>query len=754
MPLPFSILSTERRDRLNSVKDAQYHLDMARWAGSTISNWMLTEYYWRIWLNWQFYQGQQWIYSDDVTIFLQDSDGQARGRRRVTDNFIKPYVHKLIDEGRKMSLDFKAKSVGDRVINRREQELLNIKGARMVANLFPNLESSIKKQKGHMGKDMDDTEEIFRNIWNDQYESTVNNLVKYVTEQNRLDTVIRNFRDKELAVTGMAVVREIARRNELIIKPISSENFFFDPGALYPDATDAEYMGDTEFAMPTDLYEHYDLSKSERERIEKATKYIPTTSPIYMPMPYAYAYQPGRVCKVNVEWRDTEKQEWGFVRDPFGYEWLTRVYPNNEEGKYHYSDLIEPESDRNKAFMKGKKKTSLNIEVLRYCEFTPSEAISSGKNQDIVYEYGIVPYQETYCQNPTISEFTYKVQMLDYHDGFISTPLDDLIETQRVLNRAMSLAEYRMETVGGANIAVDIKAASGGDMNVEELERRTQRGLPLMLDGTRLGGLQNAVIPYGQNVEGNIMGFVAYRNALKQEADARTGVFSPSVREGKKVLLGEEQESASLHGNYLNCIEAHHLQIIQGIANRGRKVYADSPRRLAIAVGDEGAKEIVITKDMLLEDFRIFVNRTDNEAMSKEKGIAVLTDWYKNALIAKRDWADNVGRATLDDLPKIAREAYIREQTAQKAQAEQAKEQKTVQTMQAIGNQEQVQNEMQKQQLSDKEEADKDRHGKETQIILRTHGQLERDKQKAQLKKEELVLKAELEKNLKEQEKS
>lgn len=756
MPIPFSIVTEERPDRFTSDKDAAYHIKFARYTGGTITNALLTEYYWRIWLNWQFYKGLQWIYSDDTTVFFQDADGQARGRIRAVINIIRPFVLKMIDEANKMSLDFKAKSVGDRVINRREQELARLKGARAIADLFPNLEKTIKKKRP-VGNTMDETEEIFRNVWVDEFEQTVNNMVKYVKEKNRLDTVIRNFIEKELAVTGMAVVNQIARGNELILRPISTENFFWDAGALFPDFSDAEFMGDTEFAMPTDLYEMYDLSKKEKERIEKSTQYLPTTAPIYMPMPYAYAYQPGRICKINTQWRDAEKQDYGFVIDQYGQEFLTRVYPNSTKAKpnerlYHFSDLIEPQSDRNREFMKGEKKKKIDIEVIRFCEFTPMEAIGSGKSEDIVYNYGIVPYQETNCTDPTISEFTYKVQCWDYHDGFVSTPLDDIIDPQRLVNRATSIAEARMNTVGGSGTFIDIKAASGGDMTLEEIERRQQRGETVLLDGTRLGGLQNAVVPYGTNVGNNVMGFIEYADAMQNKAQQITGIYSsPNPRTPKKIALGQEEETQSLHGNYLNCIESLYQQITQGIANRGRKIYADSPRRLSIMVGDKGMQEIVITKGMQLEDFRMFVNRSDDEKLSKLQAQSALTQLYASAIITKQEFADNYGRVTVDDIGKVIRDSIIRENTAKKAAEEQQKQEAAVATMQHNANQERIDNQDQIDRSREDAENDKNREAKTEQIIVRTQGQIERDKHKADLKKQELILKKQLEENHKEQ---
>lgn len=687
-----------------------------------------------------FYIGNQWIGPEDTTTFLEDSDGEARGRIRAVDNIIRPFVNQMINEASKMSLNFKARSEGDRVINRREKELAKMKAGRVLADRYPALTSTIKKSMP-IGKDMEETEEIFRNVWTDKYEKTVNNLTKFISDKNKLNTILLNMAAENLAVSGMSVFKNECIGGEMVIRVIDSENFFFDSGCQYYDLTDAEYMGHTDYCMPTDLYERYNLSQETKIKIEKYTRELPVAAPTIMPVPYSYSYLPGRIPVIYVEWRDSDKYNYGYVIDNFGYEMFTRVYPNNYKPKsnervYFEKDLIEPRSEVRKRIMEGKIKKTIDVETLRYCRFTPSEIYTGGEGHDIVYEYGVCPYQETYALDPTTVEFSYRAVCWGYHDGYISSPIDDIIDPQRLMNRANSIAESRMNR-DTSGVLIDAWATMGTNMSEEELQRKAERGDTIIVNSKGMG-IPNAAGEYGAKLAQSAQMLYTIANEQAAKIQARIGVLNVPGKESKKALMGAEAEEQSLHGLYLDRLVHLMQQEYQCISNKGRRIYAESPRRLSIMVGDKGAEEIRITKDMLLEDFRMFIQRADDEKQSKNAANLALTQLLQMNIITKNDFSDNYGRVTLEEVGKVIRDSAVRTQAAQKAQAEEQQQQQQQQNMLMQANMERQELEKKRLEGIELSEAEKDRMSKLDAIILRAKMKMEADKNKHQLNMEQM----------------
>ena len=729
--IPFAINPDYRPDRLTDVKDDKYHLQFARYCSVALNNQAALEYFWRIYRNRMFYLGQQWDKVRDVA-FLEDSNGDAKGRLPTVDNIIRPFVNQMINEATDMSLSFKAIPEGDRVINRREKELNRLKAGRVLADRYPTLTRNIK-QVQPIGKDMEETDEIFRNVWTDNVAKNINNLSKYVIDEYKIDTMLRSIQAESLAVNGAAIFFNECWNGELVPRTIDPENFFYDNGATLFDLSDAEYMGHTDYALPTDLYEKFLLDKDTKKRIEKFTKLTPIGFPVNMPVPYAYTNLPGRIPVIYVEWRDTETMEFGYVIDQFGYEMFTRVYPNkyksrNGERVYHENELIMPQSEMRRQYMQGKLKRTIDEEVLHYCRFTPSEIYTGGKNTDIVYDFGVVPYQDRNARNPSFVDFSYRCTTWGYHDGWISAPIDDVIDPQRLVNRYRSMAANKAEK-DTAGIVIDEWSLMGTNQNKSDVQRKAERGETISVNSKGMG-VPNAVSEYGARLAAAAQSMTAMANEQVQIAQQRMGILSIPGKESKKALLGQEAEEQSLHGLYLSRMVSLYESEYNCIANKGKRIYADNPRRLAIMVGDKGAEEIRITKDMSLEDFRIRIKRTDDEKQSKILANQELKNLLQMQQITREDFADNYDRITLDEVGRVIRDSIIRTKTAEKLMRQQQEEDKQRATMLMEAQQEKAELQKKIDQGIALNENEKDRMAKADAIILRTEGKIRIDDNK------------------------
>jgi hypothetical protein len=204
------------------------------------------------------------------------------------------------------------------------------------------------------------------------------------------------------------------------------------------------------------------------------------------------------------------------------------------------------------------------------------------------------------------------------------------------------------------------------------------------------------------------------------------------------MLMGQEAEEQSLHGLYLKRIVELFESEYQCIANKGKRIYVDSPRRLAIMVGDKGAEEIRITRDMLLEDFRIRIKRHDDEKQSKQAADMMLTQLLQMQVITKEDFADSYGRTTLDQIGSVIRDSTIRTKTAQKAQAQAQQEQQQQQQMLIQAQAERHELQKKQDQSIELSEAEKNRMAKLDAIILRAKTKMEVDKNKHKLNMKEM----------------
>jgi hypothetical protein len=87
-------------------------------------------------------------------------------------------------------------------------------------------------------------------------------------------------------------------------------------------------------------------------------------------------------------------------------------------------------------------------------------------------------------------------------------------------------------------------------------------------------------------------------------------------------------------------------QAYEHMATVGKMIYHDNPRRLAMIVGDEGFTTINITKDNLLQDYRIFIKRSESKEQGIVNGNSLLFTLLQAQLIDQKIFANLFNRAT------------------------------------------------------------------------------------------------------------
>src|SRR3990167_8892710 len=662
-----------RPNRLEGPKDKLYHCQFGRYCAVNANNGLQSQFLEKIKLNKDFYKGDQWRENEDLEAFLKDDTGQDRNRIKVIKNLIRPMVEQYRGNAIRMQFNARARSVSPKAINRREEKLAELMFYTDVAAQHPSFAGVLQK-KLPIGKTKEETAQIFDNIYVDKYVEKINMLLKYVADLNKFsDKQVRVA--EEMALSGLAVLEGMEYAGNQIFDVMKSEDFFFDRSAKDYDLGDAEYMGKMPYMLPTEIFEHYpSLKQDERKSIESyGTQWQKNIS--------SEQYKnTGRIPVVHSYWRDCEKYEYGYVMDEYGYPMLTKInftYEGEENPRYTDADLIDPKTERQKRVLGGKKKKSINVDVLRMCVFVPQEVLADAtvpnqKVGDIVLDWGIVPYQETHNLDFSSVKFPFKCYCWGYIDGEILSPIDDAINPQRFINRVLSVAENQINNSRGSGTVYDKSAVDQADGENEMLQNMNQ-SKPVGVNA-RGRGIQNVIGSYDSTVKQGTMVMFNIVDVMKGHIQDVTGVNEALKGEstGSDQLVGVTQlliqRGSLMQEPFYNAITQIFLQAYQSIATVGKRIYADNQRELAIITGDEGVEVLNISKDMKLEDFRVFVKRDNPDDILINAGNTMIMQMVQMGLLDRDRMANLYGRSTPDDVARALRQS--------------AKEQKEVSRMQ------------------------------------------------------------------------
>lgn len=706
----------DRPSILDKNKDKEYHAKFGRYCLGQVNNQYHNDFLSNIQLNKNFYKGDQWVDSEDLEIFLKDESNQDRNRIKVIHNVIRPMVEQYRGNAIRMKINFRAKSISPQAINRRETKLAEMQFYSKIANAEGNPFSEDIKANKAVGDNAAETSSIFSNLYIDKFVEKINYLCEYVSERN-------TFEDKqvrlaeELALSGLAVMKtfEYAGHQEFKVQP--SDNFFFDRSAKEYDLSDAGFQGDITYTETSEIFEQFpDIEPADRTAIENYSKqYRKMSIDSYQNSSAtnntinAQNYS-GKVPVYTIYWKDGEFCEYGYVKDEFGYPFFAKinyVYNGEKEPRYTDKDLIKVDSQRSRKLLGDKLKTRNYVDVVRMAIMIPREVLAHGAREngdsstinDVVLEWGIAPYQETENIEYHTAKYPYKCYCWGYVDGEILSPIDDAINPQRLVNRILSVAENQISNSRGSGTVIDKTMVT----DTGDVLRKMNRSEPVLLDA-RGRGIQNAIGSYDTTIKAGTMGMFQIIETLKKFTQDTSGINEAIKGEstGSDQLVGVTelmiQRGSLMQEPFYNALTMIFKQAFQSICTVGKRIYADNERNLSIAVGDEGMEMLTITKDMKLEDFRIFVKRQNDVEILINAGNQMLLQFYQMQLIDKKRFSNLWGRSTPDEISMALRASAKEEEELlrmnEKAAAQQAEEMKA----QAGEEQAQIQAQMDEEQ--------------------------------------------------------
>lgn len=685
-----------RPNRITDKKDEEYHVKYGRWIIDRANHVLQSRFISKTLINWNFYKGNQWIFKEDLAAFLMDESGEPRNRIRFVENLVRPIVEQYVGNAVNMDITVKARSVSDFAINRREKELGRL---RFMNNLARNssMMKEVMEDRIPLGENDAEVEQIFDNIWVDDVEQTINNLITYIADANDFEEIKVRLA-KQLAISGMPILKSFERNGEQVFNVVDPLYFIFDRNAKKPDLTDSEFMGEYFYMSPAEVCERFqNITREERIAIET---YAQKQADPYFDAYYLHSVVSGfegRVPVYEVYWKDIEVKEYGYVLDEFGYEFFTLI--NDEDSPYTTSDLITPKDKAYSKILKGKKSRKLYLDVLRYCIFIPKEAVATPEiTKDIVLEWGIVPYQETSLINPSGVSYPYKTYCWGYHNGEVLSPLDDIIAPQRYVNRLLSVMESQVNNSRGAGTVFDKDMIDPQD-GEEGILRSMNTSKPVFVNAK--GQLNNSLGSYDSTIGQGTMNLISIADQMRVALQRITGVNEQmqGTTGGKRELVGVTQ-LAIQRGTMIQepiyfALSKVMMQAYQSMVSTGKRIYADNKRKLSIMVGDAGAQQIIVTDEMKIEDFRVFLKRTTSKEEQEQAANAVLMQMVQAGLIDQTKFANAFNRVDMDGVGRV-----LREMSKEKIEAEREMRKQQEAYQQQLGSelQEGAQNQMAQQE--------------------------------------------------------
>jgi hypothetical protein len=139
-------------------------------------------------------------------------------------------------------------------------------------------------------------------------------------------------------------------------------------------------------------------------------------------------------------------------------------------------------------------------------------------------------------------------------------------------------------------------------------------------------------------------------------------------------------------------------QAYEHMATVGKAIYVDNPRKLTSIVGEKGLMNIQLSKNHMLQDFRIFIKRSETKEQGIQQGNQLLFTLLQGGLIDQTNFANLFGRANPENIAAALR-AYTKtkilaqnkadEIQGQQQQQMQAQQQQQMQGLAALDQQHQ-----------------------------------------------------------------
>lgn len=686
-----NITSASKPNRLTETKDEDYHVRYGRYILNRCNN---SQLYWNLykyWINYNFYKDKQWIFAEDLEPFLRDEAG-PRNRIQWEYNIFRSTINKYV--GQAISTQYKARAynASPQSSRRKARELANRLNMFYLSEQMPLLKDMFVA-KFNLGQTPEETEQKFNDEFIDYTALSVNTLLRRMEQVNEFDYLKETCAFNK-SCAGISILKNELTNGESYWRPIEPAYFLYDTTGNSPSGKDWEFMGDFDMLSAPDIFmEKPTLTQTEMDALEAACQSGATSARYIQTFGDFFGYPTSKLPRYNLQWQDTDKYTYGYVKNSEGFLILIKLSDvegeeteNDDEKEYTITDVV-PRSQLPEHIVrkwKGKLKENGTVEKqcdhIRYVSFVPAEVV--GTEKDVVLAYGILPYQESYAEDIYKSEFSYKVDCYMYKFGELVTPVDSLIKPQRLLNRILSMSEAILNQTRGAGVFIDKSLMADEKKGEMDIQKKMNKSQAIGVDASRYGGsVQNAVVPYG-NTEStqSASQMINIVEMLRKMGQGQIGMGDDMLGTGESNRkLVRVQENNIMQGNMIQSMFYHGLErmwlsVYKSIANRTRRYYADNEVTLYDTFGDTDLDYIQFSKNMKYEEMQISFRVVDDDELSIEKNNANLIQLYQLQLIGEDQFADLFNCAETDQVAYAILQ-YTKQKAATAAQAQQVQAQ-------------------------------------------------------------------------------
>lgn len=669
-------VNPQERPDLTAAHDEQFDLKFARYAVGAGMNTGWSDFVKNMDINAHFFFDDQWIFEEDKKAFFLDDDSNSRNRIKVVKNFIKPIVTQYLGNARIMDLQFEAKPISERSINRREEALQEALFYTNVAKVAtPELKQQLKN-KFPIGNNEQETTQIFENTWTDEYTEAMNAYLRKVVSDNDFEEM-RVDMAFDLALSGMCAAEYQIHNGEFMWEKLSPDEVFYDRKCKDYDFQDAEFIGRVKFYTVSEIIELWpNLTDEDRRNLKEASSKLQHE-----------LGNNGRIQVYTVYYRTNEKIHYGYVRDEQEI-YAARLDDPSDDDTPTMKDLV-PVSELNDtqlAIFGGSNHKVIEPEVIRKVIFIPQEVLPAHVQKlgndynDMVLERGVFEYPDTEYYRPIQADFPIKISAWMRYKDYIDTPISSLVNPQRMVNRFESVKEQRVNSHMGEATFIDEFAVNASDTDPDEIMTNMYQGKPSIIN-TRGKGLHNVVANVGKNLGNEVTVYNILKEDTKNDMSQIVGV-NESLRgenQGQNKLVGvmtqEIQRASLIQEPFYGALARVFKQMYQATANVGKRVAIKNQHRLVIDVGDHNARVLTLSDDMNLEDFRVHLRRVADRERRTEANNELLLLLREQQMLTEAQVGDLFNRATMEDIARAVREKAKADIIASKQIAEQQQQQ-------------------------------------------------------------------------------
>lgn len=702
------ISQTSRPNREEEERDKEYHVENAKWAIGAGLTEERQDFVNRAIRNKRYYHGLQWDDEEDIETFLKDETGEERNRLKIVKNIIRPIVERFRGNISNMSMNARVRSVSPHAVDRREEDLMEkYLLTDLVQDMSPQFQEHARKTH-RIGDTKNETKRIFDNTWVDKYEEAMEHLIGFSKSMNDFDGM--KFRvGEEVILTGMAVGFSYTHGEHRRYVDWEPERYIWDPNAKRADFKDASFWGLWDKPDPSTLYEQFNLDDMQRQAIEDyiSNAQGPRTTGYDNIEDTHVGDDEARPTVYYMYWRDYETFRYAYVENEHGYPEMVRLNEDEDsEGNvYTEEDVIDrPDTNEAEKIFGDDNIAKRVTDVIRYCTVIMKEELMSVVSErseeaqnmeavgDMVLDHGLYEYPEPNIYDQTEVLPPIKAMAWSYVNGRVMSPIDDIIDPQRMINRIVSVAESQINNSGGSSIVYD-KDGVDPDGGEEELIRDVDAGRPVGLS-TKGRGVPNSMSVYDNTPKQGTYQLFQLVNVFQSFAQEITGVSAPmqgqNDKESSDQLVGVTQmliEQGSLIQEPLfETVSNFMLQMFQDIVTVGKDHYIDQGGKLSMIAGDKGAQILTLTDDMRMENFAAFLEREASDEVMKKSGNQLLQFLLQSQMVDQKFFASHYNRSSVDQIMRGLRE-NVGEQQVQAEQQEQDQQEQAQQQMQAMQQQ-------------------------------------------------------------------